>query len=87
MVPQVILEMDEQSVQCLCCFRTIFVLLQVSSILAYASCLFFSTECTCKVSTSDALITADKLVSIVSHGNVTDFIAEYTCLCEYRLQK
>lgn len=48
---------------------------------------FFSTECTCKVSTSDAFITADKLVSIVSYGNVTDFIAEYTCLCEYRLQK
>lgn len=48
---------------------------------------FFFIEYTCKVSTSDALITPDKLVSIVSYGNVTDFIAEYTHICEYRLQK
>lgn len=49
--------------------------------------LFFFTEYTCKASTSDALITPDKLVSTVSYGNVTDLIIEHTHMCEYRLQK
>lgn len=49
--------------------------------------LFFFAVYTCKASTSDALITPDKLVSIVSCGSVTDFIAEYTRICEFRLQK
>lgn len=48
---------------------------------------FFFTVYPCKASTSDALITPDKLVSIVSCGSVTDFIAEYTRICEFRLQK
>lgn len=84
--PHVILGMDEQSIQGFFCFRARFVLLQVSAILACASWFFFAVY-TCKASTSDALITPDKLVSIVSCGSVTDFIAEYTHICEFRLQK
>lgn len=79
--------MDEQFIQCLLCIRAVFyddkslVLLYMQA-LFFVWFIYFSPQHTCKASPSDGLITPDKLVSNVSFGNLTDYIAGYRHICE-----